>query len=278
MNTTTRITGVILDWAGTTIDYGCYAPLDAFISAFMERDVEITVAEARAPMGLPKKDHIRAILAMDGPRAKWKKAHGADPGGKDVEDLYARFEPMLMSTIERYTELVPGAADTVASLRASGIKIGSTTGYTAEMMKPVLREAARRGYTPDAVVTPDDCPAGRPYPWMLMRNMIELKIPEARTVLKIGDTLSDIAEGLAAGVWSAGVIEGSSELGLTKQEFDALAESEKRYARRKVRERFFDAGAHLVIDRISDATDAIRDVNEALADGAYPHRLEETGS
>ena len=29
-----QLEAVIFDWAGTTVDYGCFAPVEAFIKAF----------------------------------------------------------------------------------------------------------------------------------------------------------------------------------------------------------------------------------------------------
>jgi phosphonoacetaldehyde hydrolase len=49
-----------------------------------------------------------------------------------------------------------------------GIAIGSTTGYTAEMMQVLLPIAKESGYSPDSIVCPDDVDKiGRPYPYML---------------------------------------------------------------------------------------------------------------
>lgn len=63
----------------------------------------------------------------------------------------------------------------------------------------------------------------------------------------MGDTLSDIREGKNAGVYTIGVVEGSSELGMTKEEYEALGEQERENAVRKVTERFLAAGADKVI-------------------------------
>jgi phosphonoacetaldehyde hydrolase len=46
---------VVFDWAGTVIDFGCCAPVAAFRDAFAKLGVPVSVAEARAPMGLHKK-------------------------------------------------------------------------------------------------------------------------------------------------------------------------------------------------------------------------------
>ncbi len=49
-----KIGSSYFDWAGTTVDYGCFAPLEVFMKIFQKRGVEITAAEARKPMGLLK--------------------------------------------------------------------------------------------------------------------------------------------------------------------------------------------------------------------------------
>ena len=55
---------VIFDWAGTTVDYGCFAPVSAFVETFASRGIEVTLDEVRAPMGALKRDHIQQMLEM----------------------------------------------------------------------------------------------------------------------------------------------------------------------------------------------------------------------
>lgn len=47
-----RIEAVIFDWAGTVVDYGCFAPVEAFRQAFEEAGIHPAVEEIRKPMGL----------------------------------------------------------------------------------------------------------------------------------------------------------------------------------------------------------------------------------
>ena len=54
---------VILDWAGTMVDFGCQAPVKALLEAFAAEGVVIDVASARRDMGKSKADHVRALLA-----------------------------------------------------------------------------------------------------------------------------------------------------------------------------------------------------------------------
>ena len=57
-----QINAVILDWAGTTVDFGSFAPTQIFVEAFKQTfDIDISLAEARIPMGLGKWQHIEAL-------------------------------------------------------------------------------------------------------------------------------------------------------------------------------------------------------------------------
>lgn len=143
--------GVIFDWAGTTVDYGCQAPPQAFVAAFARHGVELSLAEARAPMGLAKKDHVRVLLAMEAVRARWRAAHGEDPGIQAEAAVYADVEPMLLESARQHTQLIPGVADLAEQLRGLGIRIGSTTGYTARIMEELAPAAERQGFRPDAL-------------------------------------------------------------------------------------------------------------------------------
>jgi phosphonoacetaldehyde hydrolase len=261
------IQGVVFDWAGTMVDYGCFAPLLVFVNVFHQRGIEITPEEARVPMGMLKWDHIKALLEMERIAALWKERFGSAPTDADVDDLYADFEPMLFADLARYTDPIPGALDVVEKLRSDGLKIGSTTGYTSKMMEIVAGEANKKGYAPDTLVTPDDAAAGRPYPWMCYRNAELLGIHPMSAMVKVGDTTSDVLEGVNAGMWSVGVIKGGSELGLSKAEVEGMPAELLAVKMEAVTERFKAAGAHYVIEQISDLPSIIETINERLAAG-----------
>lgn len=244
---------VVLDWAGTTVDYGCFAPVAAFDKAFRAFGVQPTMDEIRAPMGMLKRDHIRTMLQMESVAAQWRAQAGKAAEEADVEAIYRVFEEKLMESLSDYAAPKPGVVDTVAQLREMGLKIGSTTGYTDSMMAVVVPEAARQGYAPDYWCSPDSVGGfGRPYPYMIFRNMQQFGIADVHEVVKMGDTVSDIREGKNAGVLSLGVIEGSSVLGLTQAEFDALSADERAQACGKARQTFLDAGADAVLQDITE--------------------------
>ena len=213
------VKAVILDWAGTTMDYGCYAPAVVFIEVFKRRGIEISMAQARVPMGMHKRDHIRAISQMDEVAEAWRRKHGRACTEKDVEDMFQNdFKPLQLECIANYADLIPGTVDVLEQLRAKGIRIGSTTGYFEEAMEILKVEAAKQGYVPDSSVCATQVPAGRPAPWMVMQNMMNLQTFPPPTVVKVGDTLLDVEEGLNAGTWTVGLAKTGNEIGLNEQE------------------------------------------------------------
>jgi len=257
-----KIQAVIFDWAGTTVDYGCFAPLDVFLEVFKDAGISLTLEEARGPMGMLKIDHIRALLNIPRVSAEWSVKYGAAPDENDVNRLYAQFEPSLISILKAYTDPIDGVLDVVHELRKRGLKIGSTTGYTDSMMAVVVPEAKKKGYSPDTYVTPDGLPAGRPAPWMIYENCKRLGVYPMSSVVKVGDTLSDIKEGVNAGAVSVGVVVGSSENGLKKEQADAMPPDEFETLCRKTEEKFLSAGAHYTIRTMSELPALIDFINE----------------
>ncbi len=248
-----KIKAVIFDWAGTTVDYGCMAPVQAFVEVFKQYGIEPTMQEVREPMGMLKIDHIRTMLKMERISGLWKEKYGKEPGEEEAQALYKIFEEKLLSILHLYSDPKPGVVEVVNRLRRNGIRIGSTTGYNDKMMEIVVPAAKEKGYEPDVWFSPDSTgQKGRPWPYMIFRNMEALEIKKVRRVLKVGDTVSDIKEGRNAGVWSAGIVIGSSEMGLTEAEFEALSDEEKERKCREAAGRFLDAGADKVFYTIED--------------------------
>lgn len=259
-----KIECVIFDWAGTTVDYGCFAPVAAFIGSFKSIGIELTMREARLPMGLSKIDHVRALFSMERVAKAFKDLYGREWNEEDVNGRYAEFKKLLFATLTDYTTPIPHALETVEALRKAGIKIGSTTGYTAEMMDIVLPAAEQKGYRPDNCVTSDGLPAGRPYPYMIYKNMCDLAVPSRFSVVKCGDTVSDVREGVNAGVWSIGVVTGSNELGLSEEEVKELPADELARRKTEVKMRFYAAGADFVIDSIAELPQLVEAINKRM--------------
>ena len=247
------IKAIILDWAGTTVDYGCFAPVGAFIKAFAAFDLYPAVEEIRAPMGMQKKAHIAKML------------EGKPHTQEDIDKIYDRFEPALFDVLAKYTDLLPGLPAAIARIREMGIAIGSTTGYTRAMMDVVVPLAKEKGYSPDCVVCPDEVGGmGRPAPYMLWRNLEKLGVTSIHEVLKIGDTVADIDEGKNAGCLCVGVLKGSSMLGLSEEELSAISRPEAHVLLKAATEVYKTAGADYVIDDITFLPELVKYLNKEV--------------
>ena len=265
-----RIRAVLLDWAGTTMDFGCMAPAVVFVKVFERAGVPITMDEARAPMGAHKRVHIQQVTELDAVRARWQARHGRPPGEADVDRMFADFVPLQLECLSEYSTLIPGTLEVVAALRAREVKIGSTTGYLREMMAINLADAKAQGYEPDATVCASDVPAGRPYPYMCLQNMLDLRVWPVEACVKVDDTLPGIEEGLNAGMWTVGLAVSGNEVGLPLAAWQALPPAEQQARRERAHARLRMGGAHWVVDTIADLPPCLDDIEARLARGEKP--------
>jgi len=261
---------VILDWAGTTMDYGCYAPAVVFIEVFKRKGVDISIEEAREPMGAHKLVHIRKISQIPSVARRWQEVHGRPCTEEDVQAMFEEFVPLQLDCLAQYADLIPGTLDVVAELRGRGIKIGSTTGYLREMMDLLSREAADRGYEPDSTVCASDVPAGRPEPWMCLANAQDLGVYPMEACVKIGDTLPDIEEGLNAGMWTIGLAKSGNEVGLNEKEIAELSADELQRRLDRAYKRMYQTGTHYVVDTVADVLPVVDRIQGQLASGQRP--------
>lgn len=260
----------ILDWAGTVVDHGCMAPAAVFRQAFAANGVEITVAQARAPMGMPKWDHIKAISQMAPVAEAWESVHGRRPTDADVDTVYERFLPLQVETVEHFSDLIPGALDAISAMRARGLKIGSTTGYPRPVMEVTERIAREQGYVPDCVVCAGDTPAGRPGPYPALKALIDMEVSPVEAVVKIGDTVADIEEGLNGGMWTIAVTVTGNEVGLSLDDWNALPADDRDRLRKHAQAKLAAAGAHYVVDSLAEVLPALDDIEACLAIGEKP--------
>lgn len=243
---------VIFDWAGTMVDFGCCAPIAAYLEAFARRGVTLAEAAARADMGIAKVDHVRALLARPEVATAWLVARGRPSDEIDVSALMADLEPLMRDAAAVASELIPGVAAAVAELRARGLWIASSTGYTRQMMAPVLKRAAEQGYAPDHLVCSGETPQGRPSPLMIYKACAELGVWPLSRVVKVDDSESGIAEGRAAGCFTVGVAASGNVVGLSLAAFNALEAEERERRLETARAALLAAGADRVIDTVAD--------------------------
>jgi phosphonoacetaldehyde hydrolase len=231
------IRAILLDWAGTTVDYGSRAPVAAMIELFAAHGFPITEAEARVPMGLPKRDHIAAILAMPRVVENYR--------GPSLDELYADFLPRQLEVLSRHADLIPGVVETARQWQQAGLRIATSTGYTRPMLDSLVARAAEQGYRPDANFCPDDVDGGRPAPWMAFAAMRAVDVYPPNAWVKIGDTPSDIEEGRNAGMWTIGVTDTGNEAGDPS--------------------RMIAAGAHYLCSSVADAAPIVAELRRKPA-------------
>jgi phosphonoacetaldehyde hydrolase len=265
-----RLQAVILDWAGTTVDHGSLAPICVLQKVFSDRGIEISEEEARRDMGVLKKDHIRSLLQFPRIAVEWERRYQQIPGEKEVESLFADFIPQQMACLVECSTVISGVTDTVRRLRDRGLKIGSTTGYTRPLMDILLPHAAGQGYAPDCALCPDDVGAGRPFPWMIYENAVRMKIYPLEAVVKIGDTISDIEEGLNAGTWTVGVTQTGNMVGVSEEQWRTFSRDVQNARLQDARCKLLGAGAHYVIDILAEIHPILDQIEARLQAGDRP--------
>src|SRR5271165_3475168 len=265
-----HVKAVIFDWAGTVVDYGSLAPMGSFVETFAAFGVEISIDEARGPMGMAKRPHIAALAATPRIAEAWNRKHGRTPTEGDIDALYDVFVPKNVAVAAHYADLIPGTAETVSALRAEGVKIGSSTGYTREIMARITPRAAEQGFAPDSLVCTGDTAEGRPSPLMFYQGLLDLNVWPAWSAIKVDDTTVGVAEGVNGGAWAVGVAVSGNCFGLSLADAKALAPEE--FARRRARAEatLYGAGAHYVIDSAADLMPVVARIEGRLARGERP--------
>lgn len=247
-----KLRGIVLDWAGTTIDYGSLAPVEVFRAVFKDIGIEVTEAEARGPMGQAKIDHIRKMLEMDRIQKQWQLTFGRPSRQEDVEDLYANFLPLQKTVLAGHSDVIPGVPEAIATLMQYGLKIGSTTGYTRALMDVVEPLAAEQGYAPQVTVCSDEVAAGRPAPWQVYRAAEKIGIYPTSDIAVVDDSIAGIQSGLHAGCWTIAVAQTGNAMGLDRDACQTLSASEIDERCDKIAEDFLAQGAHVVVRSVAD--------------------------
>lgn len=269
-NELTHLTAVVFDWAGTTVDHGSRAPAIVFQEIFRRRGVEITAAQARAPMGMAKRDHIAAIAAMPDVARAWQTAHGGPCGDSEIDALYEEFLPLQKSVLAEHSDVIAGVPEAVAACRRLGLKVGSSTGYTRALMEIVSRSARQQGYEPDCVLCAEDAPRGRPAPYLLYEAAKRLDVYPLWTIVVVDDTPVGIKAGRNAGCWTVGVTRTGNGVGLSAEEIGALSPDELRKRCDQAAQQLNAAGAHVTIESVADIIPVLLEIDRRLQRGESP--------
>ena len=254
-----RVRGVVFDISGTVLDYGSRGPAAAFLELFRRNGMDISEEEARRPMGAHKKDHIQAVLAGVG-----------DGSAASLDDLFAQFIPLQVEVLRDHCDIIPGVVELTHELRSQGILFANTTGFDANMMIDLIPLAEAAGYQPDIWVTPDLVGGGRPAPWMAFHAARHLGVYPMWQLAKVGDTLADIAEAHAAGMWAVSVVRHGNEVGLSQEVLNALPRSESAARLAAARERLASGKPHYIIDSTADLMPVIEQISWRISRGERP--------
>lgn len=245
------VKAVIFDWAGTLIDYGSKAPVLAFVQAFSQFGLNVTESEARAPMGLPKRKHIEAMLKTKSISTRWCALHGALTEA-DIDAIYETYLPLNEKLVVKYADLIPGALETLRWLRAHDIKIATTTGYSRSIMEKVLPRVRAQGFEPEIVVCADDVQIGRPGPLCIYKCMVDLGVYPVGAVIKVDDTPSGLGEGVSAGCINVGISLSGNCVGKSLAQLASLDPSSVNLLTSSADKELRTAGADHVIETVAD--------------------------
>ena len=232
---TTPIALAAFDMAGTTVDeHGdVYRALRGCVE---ETGVPVAADDLQTWMGADKVEAIGALLRAGRAAAVEGTGTSAEPTPSEVDACFDRFRSLLAESYRANPPVsLPGVEEAIGGLRAAGIAVALTTGFSREVAGSVLEalgwtvgpsgalpptrtgDPARTApldpaHTVDALVCADEVAAGRPFPYMIHRAMERTGVADVRSVLVAGDTVLDVEAGLASGAQHViGVLTG--ELG-----------------------------------------------------------------
>lgn len=266
-----NIKGVVFDWAGTIVDFGSLAPMGAFVSLFAQHGVEITMAQARIPMGLPKLEHIRQLGQLPEVALAWQQRHGRPFSEADAQGLLLQFEPMSAAAAIERSDFIPGFVDTLAWLQGKGIRVATTTGYTRRIMTPLIAKARALGFVPDLVVCCDDVPRSRPDPMGMYACMEAMGLTgQGHRVVKVDDTAPGLAEAHHAGCWTVGVSVSGNALGWSLEQWHQSSFEARREASSRATAQLLEAGAHEVVHSVADLPEALARLDQDVLAGLRP--------
>ena len=266
-----KIEAVILDWAGTVVDYGSVAPTTIFVEAFKQAfNFDISLEEARIPMGMGKWDHIRTLGSLPQVESRWIEQFGSPMSDQTVDEIYNTFMPLQKAKVAEHAKPIEGVLTSIEWFKSQNIKIGSCSGYPREVMEVLVPAAAEFGYQPDYWVASDDTVGSRPGPWMALENVQKLAINEVANCIKFDDSAPGINEGIRAGMWTVGIALTGNAIGLTEDEWSDLDTEQQALLKQKAYTELYAAGAHIVIDSLADAVPVVQELMARRARNIRP--------
>jgi phosphonatase-like hydrolase len=185
---------VVFDIAGTTVKDDQEVS-KAFQAALKKYGYYIELNRIDPLMGYEKTLAIKQILLLiENDTDKITPELISDTHKEFVQQMirFYQYEPGI--------EPLPHAEETLAALRAAGIKVGINTGFSRDIADTIVTRLQwhEKGLI-DYVVGSDEVELGRPHPYMIQKMMREGGITDPLQVVKVGDTEVDVREGQNVG-------------------------------------------------------------------------------
>ena len=194
---------VVFDLAGTTVKEN-FDVQRILKNAFAKARLEITIEQANKVMGIPKPVAIRQLL---------EQLKHDSINDEIIRTIHADFVTDMIRFYEQDQSVQEnaGVTETFKKLKQQGVKVVVDTGFDRPIVDALLN---RMGWSAnglmDGSVTSDEVAHGRPFPDLIYRAMEITGVLDVKTVAKVGDTISDLQEGHAAGCgWVIGIASGA---------------------------------------------------------------------
>ena len=180
----------VFDVAGTTVLDDDDAVGSKVCEALAEDGIETGLDDVNPLMGMPKPLAVTRIL---------EQQLGLKPESERVERVHRRFQSLM---IEHYrtsptVEPMPGAVTLFEELRRHGCRVALDTGFDRPTLNTIL-ERLEWGSQVDDTITSDEVIRGRPHTDMIDVLMQRAGVVDPAAVWKVGDSVSDLDQGLAA--------------------------------------------------------------------------------
>ena len=273
-----KVQTIILDNSGTCVDPFVIAPAIVFKEVFHKFHIDITMNEARVPMGIRKDLHIAQILEMPRVQEEFKKVYNRQSTQEDILNIYNAFIPMQLEVLPEYCNLLPKVTSTMDLLRKNDIQFGTTTGFNREMVDCIIKNTKDKGLDFNTTTACDDFSddekklGSRPKPFLLWKNLFKLDTYPIQSVVKVDDTITGIHEGLNAGCWTVGISAYSNYMNVDSlEQWKNMSVKEKNEKKNNSRSKLQnESNAHYVIDEFEELIPVIEDINIRIKQGEKP--------
>lgn len=194
---------LVSDLAGTVMrEEG--AVIAAYERTLTDHGIGYTLDDLHARRGASKRAVFRELAA---------RTRASDEASALADRALATFEAALHTEyVSGPVQEIEGATEALRTLRARGVKLALTSGFTRDLVGVLVNRLGWREYF-DLTLGAEDAPMGRPAPFLIYRAMMELGVQSVRRVAVVGDTVLDLDAGSNARAgWVIGVLSGAHDL------------------------------------------------------------------